>query len=184
MGVEMNNQTSVWKHLPAPYNEMMVVNGPDATVSFGELSNDAVNSFANVQLSQSKCNNSVQPEPAYSGFTCWATRKIPVTYTFKSADKQVVYQGDYNTVFDTGGVLTHFFLQPIPDNVSQLMQKQSFKGMVTMSLNSNNAGAVNLPATEQVQVVSSKRNVANSGFRVFYEKSVLFDAKDGIVGFK
>lgn len=184
MGVEMNNQTSVWKHLPAPYNEMMIVNGPDSTVSFGELSHDDINSFATVQLNESTCANAIQPEPPYAELPCWATRKIPVTYTFKTLDNQVVYQGQYNTIFDTGGVLTHFFLQPVPDEIAQLTQNQTFNGLVTMSLNSNNLGVVQLPATQQIKMVASKRNVANSGFRVFHEMAVLFDARDGVVGFK
>lgn len=184
MGVEMNNQTSVWKHLPAPYNEMMVVNGPDSTVSFGELSSNDVNQFSTYQLNQSRCNNTVQPEADYAGITCWATRKIPVTYTFKSPDGQVVFDAQYNTVFDTGGVLTHFYLQPVPDAVAQLTQGKTFNGKLGMRLDSNNAGAINLPATDNVKVFVSKRNMVNSGYRVFYEKTVLFDARDGVVGFK
>ncbi|HEU5281053.1 MAG TPA: hypothetical protein VFU82_03625 [Gammaproteobacteria bacterium] len=184
MGVEMNNQTSVWRHLPAPYNEMMVVNGPDSTVSFGELSRDEVNQFAVYQLNEGRCNNTVQPEAAYAGIACWATRKIPVTYTFKSADGEVVFDAQYNTVFDTGGVLTHFYLQPVPDAVAELTQGQTFNGKLGMRLESNNAGVINLPATDNIKVFVSKRNEVNSGYRIFYEKTVLFDARDGVVGFK
>lgn len=184
MGVEMNSQTSVWRHLPLPYNEMMIVSGPDSSVSFGALNNEEINAFATVQLNEAACANAIQPEPAYATVTCWATRKIPLTYTFKSPDNQVVYQAQYNTLFDTGGVLTHFFLQPIPDEISELTKDQHFNGVITMSLSTNNAGAIELPATQQVGMIASKRNFVNSGFDVFRQMAVLFDARDGVVGFK
>lgn len=184
MGVEMNNQTSVWRHLPAPYNEMMVVNGPASTVSFGELLSDDVNQFSIVQLKQARCNNKVQPEGDYSAIACWATRKIPVIYSFKSKDGQVVFEGQYNTIFDTGGGLTHFYLQPVPEAVAQLTQGQTFNGGLGMRLEGSSLGVVVLPATDHIKVFVSKRNVVNSGYRVFYNKAVLFDARDGVVGFK
>ena len=44
--------------------------------------------------------------------------------------------------------------------------------------------AITIPATQSVKVFQSKRNVVNSGYRVFYNKVALFDSKDGLIGFK
>ena len=114
MGVEMGNQTSVWRYLPVPYNQMMVVNGPASTVSFGNIPDAQINTYATYQLDEGRCNNSIQPDAAHQGITCWATRKIPVDYTFSNAMGETIFKATYNTVFDTGGGLTHFYLQPIP----------------------------------------------------------------------
>lgn len=184
MGMEMGNQTSVWRHLPAPYHQMMVVNGPASTVSFGELSSDEVNQFATFKLNEGRCMNVIEPEGDNAGITCWRTRKIPVTYTFQSADGKVVFEGQYNTIFDTGGGLTHFYLKPVPEAVAQLTEGQTFNGGLGMRLTSDNLGAVDLPATDKIKVFVSKRNVVNSGYPVFYQKTVLFDARDGVIGFK
>lgn len=184
MGMEMGNQTSLWKHLPSPYNQMMVINGPQSTVSFGALSDSEMNTFATLQLNEAKCNNSVKPEAAYANTMCWGTRKVPVNYTFTSADGSVLYKATYNTVFDTGGDNTHFFLQPLPGPVKTYLHNKIFQGTVTMSVDSTNQGAVTVPTTSVVGMSKSPRNVVNSGNQVFYDKTVLFDARDGVVGFK
>lgn len=185
MGVEMSNQTSVWRHLPSPYNQMMIVNGPARTVSFGQLSDEELNTFAKIQLNEGRCGNGkVNANLLAKDAICFATRTIPVNYTFKSSNGEVVYNATYHTVFDTGGGLTHFYLQPIPQAISHLLQNKNFQGSVIMQIDTDNQGALNLPSTEKITVVKSKRNVVNSGHAVFYNKTVLFDAKDGMIGFK
>lgn len=184
MGMEMSNQTSLWKHLPSPYNQMMVINGPASTVSFGSLSDNDINTFATVQLNEGRCNNNVTPESNYANSTCWATRKVPVNYTFTSSDGKVVYKATYHTIFDTGGDNTHLFVQPVPNALKPYLQNTIFAGVVTMGINSDNQPNFMIPTTQVVGVVKSKRNVVNSGNQVFYDKTVLFDAKDGMIGFK
>ncbi len=184
MGVEMGNQTSVWRYLPAPYNQMMIVNGPASTVSFGSIPDEQINAFATYQLDEGRCNNSIQPDASHQNITCWATRKIPVDYTFSNANGDTVYKATYNTVFDTGGGLTHFYLQPLPNELQNFVQNKTLNGGLSMSLNTENQGAINIPVTQSVKIFPSKRNVVNSGYQVFYDKTALFDAKDGVIGFK
>jgi hypothetical protein len=184
MGVEMSNQTSVWMHLPAPYNQMMIINSQKSIVSFGTIPESEMDTFAQFHLKEGKCNNRIKPEPAYENITCWATRKIPVTYTFQLPNGRIVYKAQYNTIFDTGGVLTHFFLQPIPGQIKPFIQNKTFNGNLSMVLDTSNQGAVAIPATQVTKIFKNKRNVVNSGYQVFYEKCALFNSRDGIVGFK
>lgn len=184
MGVEMGNQTAVWRYLPTPYNQMMIVNGPASTVSFGNIPDAQINTFANYQLNEGRCNNSIQPDAAHQNITCWATRRIPVDYIFSNAAGDTVYKATYNTIFDTGGGLTHFYLQPIPNELQNILQNKTLNGDLSMSLNSENQGTINIPVTQSVKIFPSKRNVVNSGNQVFYDKTVLFDAQDGVIGFK
>lgn len=184
MGVEMSNQTSVWRYLPEPYNQMMVVNGPASTVSFGIVSNAEINTYATYRLNMGRCNNSVNPQQGRDGITCWATRKIPVNYTFSDNTGNVVYKATYNTIFDTGGGLTHFYLQPIPDELDNSIQNKTFNGSLAMSLDSATQGTISLPSTKVVKIINNNRNVVNSGNQVFYDKTVLFDAQQGLIGFK
>lgn len=184
MGVEMSNQTSLWKHLPNPYNQMMIIDNPNNTVTFGDFSNEQVGTFGMVQLNESRCNNTVKPESPYDTLTCWGTRKIPVTYMFQSNTGEVLFKHTYNTVFDTGGVLTHFFLQPIPQAIQPSLSGQDYQGSIVMQLDTNNQGSITLPATQAVKVFNNDRNVVNSGFEVFNQKAVLFDSRNGVIGFK
>lgn len=184
MGVEMNNQTSVWKHLPDPYNQMMIVDNPHNKVTFGRFSNADMNAFATVQLDTSRCSNTVKPESPYDTITCWATRKIPATYVFHSPTGEVIFNQSYNTVFDTGGVLTHFFLQPIPDAIQPNVKGQDYSGYVVMKLDTMNQGTITLPTTQAIKVFGNNRNEVNSGFKLFSKKTVLFNARDGVIGFK
>lgn len=108
-------------------DRMMIINSQKSTVSFETIPESEMNTFAQFHLKEGKCNNRIKPEPAYENITCWATRKIPVTYTFQSPDGRTVYKAQYNTNFDTSGVLTHFFLQPIPGQIKPFYTKQDLQ---------------------------------------------------------
>lgn len=186
LGLEMNNQLSTRLHLPYPFNQMIIINGTDLKLTFGDLTDSQSEEYAYYQLKKGNCINNTTPLSPYDEITCWATRQIPVDYTIKDNSNSTICSGKMDSIFDSGGNDTNFEFNPIPGCLSDHISDGKLQGTISSAkLETNNAGNIDIPTTNTVKVTNSiSDSKVNSGYKLFYEKTVLFDQKNGIVGIK
>jgi hypothetical protein len=175
LGMQLNNQTSVRLFLPAPYNQMMVLNRPESQLIFGQLSFTQLSGFANIQLESESCQNQVT---SVMTNTCWITESIPVEYTYSQIglpDGHVTY----GTLFDSGAGNAMFQLSPQPSwlESSGIIIQNTITAKV-----GTNQGVLPLPLTSTLIYESSTYNKVNAGNNLFNTYQVLFDQTDGIIG--
>lgn len=184
IGSEMNNQVALWRYFSYPYNETLVFNRPELKLHIGALSNSDIEAnfvYYQLQARTDGClNYDIEISSPYNQLTCWAARKIEISYTFTYNSQ--VDTVPYNSLFDTGGGDTHFFIDPIPSFLSDAIVDGVYQGTITANLQTVNNGAMTIPTTNTVKVTQSSANSVNFGFEIFNSKEVLFDYKNGVVG--
>ncbi|MED7787865.1 hypothetical protein [Francisella sp. 19X1-34] len=183
LGLKLATQNSPWNYLPSPYNQLMIINGPKQTISFGASSKEILDKYTTYKIESTvKCHNTVIPRDPINKTKCWDPY-VPVKYTLVNNNGKVIFDKTINTLFDSGGYYTHILLHKLPENLKQHIKK----GLLT---NSNIKSALftssgfNIPITTHIRASKHRKDEVNSGHALFYDKSVLFDSANGIIGVK
>jgi hypothetical protein len=182
LGLKLDTQNSPWNYLPEPYNQTMIIDGPALTMSFGPSSKEVTSQFHTYQITETTtCQNKVKPRPPINQTKCW-NPYVPVTYSLVNEQGKIVYNGIVPTLFDSGGYDTHLLLPKIPPKLKQFVKNGFLKGKVKSAYFSKDNYPI--PTTNEVKVSQQKKLEVNSGHDLFYNKAVLFDSANGIVGVK
>jgi hypothetical protein len=186
LGLKMDTQNTPWNYLPEPYNQVMILNGPELNMSFGPSSDTLLKQYHTFQLPQLKgCVNLIKPRSPIDQSKCWVVDTVPVTYTFTNLKGKVIAKDTVNTIFDSGGVDTHFVMPNLPEGIhaKNCAERCLLKHVKIKSATFADSGYY-IPMTKNVRYSKGKKRVSNSGFTVFYNKSMLFDLKNGLIGVK
>lgn len=177
LGVEMDNQTSFRLYLPSPYNQMMLINEPNNTLTLGILNNNQLQQFSNIQLGvMNPCNN----HGAIVGVsnTCWGTESIPVAYNYT---QNGLPNGTttYNSLFDSGAGNSSFALSTQPSwmNVTGDIVTNTITASVMTS-----TGILPIQLPSEIKYETSNENKVNTGNNLFNYYQVLFIQQTGIIG--
>lgn len=183
LGLKMSTQNSPWNYLPSPYNQLMIIDGQKQTISFGASTKEILSKYTTYKIKNTvKCHNSVTPRSPIDKTKCWDPY-VPVKYTIIDKDGKVIFDKTIQTLFDSGGYYTHILLPKIPEQLKQHISKGL---LVNISIKSAlfTSYKFHIPTTTVVRASQQHKSEVNSGHALFYDKSVLFDSANGIVGVK
>lgn len=180
LGMRMDNQISARLFMPYPYNQMMILNRSESFIAFGNLSAPQLNKFAAVTQQISNCNNLTTLNTAQN--SCWNSPSNATTYTY-STGRDSTGESNYQTIFDSGEALGNVYLTPMPSWIES-NDKGEIKNTVTAVINTNQ-GAIPLPMTLPLHYKPALNppGVINPGNIIFESYQVLFNQRDGTMGF-
>lgn len=178
LGMRMNNQVSVRLYLPAPYNNMMILNRPNNQLIFGQLNSTQLNNFANIQQMQVSCVN--YNVPVMLKNTCWDVAANSVSYTY--TESGIKNTTTYPTIFDSGEANASFYFSPAPSWMAY-DNHDVITTPLTVAANTDK-GPIELPLTGNVYYRNIPTSTVNPGNNLFNSYQVLFDQVDGIIGFQ
>lgn len=181
LGMRMDNQVSSRLFLPAPYNQMMVLNRSESFITFGTLTESQLQQFATINQQQITCVNLKVPNTASNN--CWGTMESSVTYSY-SLVSGGTGSTNYTTIFDSGEAIGNFYLgSGIPDWMT--LDGRTITNQLSATINTN-TGPLILPLTTPMhytQPLESSSNTVNPGNQLFNSYQVLFNQTNGTMGF-
>ena len=156
MGVGMRGNLSPDLFFPAPYNQAISVNLPEATVSFG-IFNQTINSngASYVQLQQQVCNNYGTPIESSSA-TCWNTFGLQVQSTFLNGESTYtapIMNGLIDSGSDSG-----FQLDPFPNYIES---SNHYTTNFAYAIIQTSTGPLQMFMTPKVYAATSSYNGGN-----------------------
>ena len=123
LGLKLATQNSPWNYLPSPYNQLMIIDGPKQTISFGSSSKEILDKYTTYKIKSTvKCHNTVTPRSPIDKTKCWYPY-VPVKYTIVDKDGKVIFDKAIQTLFDSGGYYTHLLFSKIPGQLKQHINK-------------------------------------------------------------
>ncbi|MCF6776566.1 hypothetical protein L3V83_08280 [Thiotrichales bacterium 19X7-9] len=182
LGLKINTQNSLLNYLPSPYNEIVILDAPNKKLIFGQSSKELIKDYHSYKLRKGFCFNIVAPPVPINQVNCWQAGRIPVTYTFADAKGQIILKNTFGTLFDSGGVHTQFALAKLPKILQKNAKNGYLEGKIKQATLTNTNYSI--PVTKQIKISKSDSNHINSGYALFYQRSVLFDSIIGMVGIK
>ncbi|MCF6765581.1 hypothetical protein L3V82_07335 [Thiotrichales bacterium 19S3-7] len=182
LGLKINTQNSLLNYLPKPYNEVVIIDAPNKKLTFTKSSKSLLKNYQTFKLRKGGCSNLAAPIIPINQVKCWQPGKIPITYTFVDDKGNVILKNTFGTLFDSGGVNTQFALAKLPN----VLEKNSKDGYLKGKIKSAVFVGTNyqIPTTEHIKITKSMSNHINSGYLLFYDRTVLFDTVLGVVGIK
>ncbi|QIW10702.1 hypothetical protein [Francisella sp. LA112445] len=183
LGLKLATQNSPWNYLPSPYNQLMIIDGPKQTISFGASSKETLNKYTTYKIKNTvRCHNTVIPRYPINQTKCWDPN-VPIRYTLVNKDGEIIFDKTINTLLDSGGYYTHILLHKIPEELKQYVKNgRLVNSKIKSALFTSND--FNIPITTYVRASKHREDKVNSGHALFYDKSVLFDSANGIIGVK
>lgn len=182
MGVGMRGNLSPQLFFPNPYNQAMLVNLPESTLSFGLFSNITNTSGASyVQLESQVCNNYGTPIESSSA-NCWNTFAIPVKSSFNNGNSTYT-ESTMSGVLDTGSD-SGYQLLPFPNYISLNNGYVSNFAYATIETSSGPLLVYMTPAIYGASSNYNGGNFVNVGNNIFNYYQIIFNRYDGKVWFK
>lgn len=194
-GLNMDSQVSSKNFLPYPLNQSIVINKPNAILTFGQLTPSQTAYFDITQLqTTSSCQN--VGYPITSSTPCWDSQSLPITYNY-GIRRSDYYCNTSNGVPDDrnnsapapslidSGAGNASFQYPIYPNSGYLTwavcsspNSQNVTSIISLQLGSK---SINLPSTVNYEQNSGTPKV-NIGNAIFSQYQILFNQNNGAIG--